>query len=77
MEQKEYVIREVGNALVVTIPTDLARKYNLKKGDNVTYRQESTSIAIERKQEKESNYYDVLDNILEDYKGAIERLIDL
>lgn len=77
MEQKEYTVREVGNSLVVTIPTDLARKHDIKKGDKVFYTETSESISITKKETKETDYYDILENVMNDSQEAIVRLIDL
>ena len=63
-------IREQGNSYVVTIPREAMDKYNLHKGDTISF----TPNKTEQRHVLRAHVQQALDDVLEHDQGALEYL---
>ncbi|MDS3884563.1 AbrB/MazE/SpoVT family DNA-binding domain-containing protein [Staphylococcus hominis] len=67
-------VRRAGNSLVVSIPNEVLEALDIKEGNNVQFNIKDNQVYLEKEVNEQERFYKLLEETMNDYHEALERI---
>lgn len=67
-------VRRAGNSSVVSIPNEVLEALDIKEGNNVQFNIKDNQVYLEKEVNEQERFYKLLEETMNDYHEALERI---